>query len=480
MSDLENNIDNMTNIEIEGNILSLNIKQLENIKSASYLNIFNAIITLKKILGDKEEADDTRFNEELDLFYKYVDKFINSMTESINKLDSENKMQLEDSKKIRQELYELLAIVDGYLIELSYVGEFVDQYGIKLLSKKNYSDTTYDSKKIDELIIMINHILTETKDDYNKYIYIISQIISILPMRLVKDNYYDIIKDTITRNFKSYNNPQIENQINNYKKQFDGSIRDGYGTKFDYYFREIQKIRRIDLKDKTLENLGDIVNEIILLTKEINELLDVTIRLGLVSNMNMVIKLTDKISNTSEIENIYNDWIKVLRNKNKKEIKEFRIMIGKEIGNIEQDIFKDLNDFEALNIEALKREDFNYDELSEELTYTKTVLTYYNDNKFSDYNSIFPEYDESTSDEYLEQSVNSLIQYMNRSIPKMNNIERKTRMRKLLSLVELPFDGIEDFSKYINYSLDNKIMPEEEINFTIDHILYFLNDIVKS
>jgi hypothetical protein len=479
MNKIENNIDDMTNLQIKENIISLNQKQLKSIKNASYLNVFNSIITLKEILEEKETLDDSRFNGELDNFYKYIDKFIKTTTKSFNLIGSTEKIDLEDINTIRQELYDSLAIAEGYLIELSYVGEFVDQHGIKVLAKTNYSNTAYEGKKIDELLVMINHILTESKNDYNKYIYIISEIIGILPMRLVKDNYYNIIKDTITRNFKSYNKIQIENQINDYKKQFDSSTRDGYGTRFDYYFREIQKLRRIDLKDTSLDDLSDIVNEIIRVTKEINELLDFILRLGLVSNMNMVIELTKEIDISLEMENIFEQWNQVLKNRDKDEIKDFRIKMEKEIDNIEGDIFKDLDEFETLNTEILKREDFDVDELNEELIYTQKVLTYYNDSKLSDYSLINSIDNQIPINEYLEQSVESLIQYINRAIPKMNNIERKTRMRKLLSIIELPFSGMEDFLNYIKYSLDNRIIPTEEINFIIDHILYFLNELVK-
>lgn len=480
MSKTENTIDTMTNLEIKENIISLNKKQLKNIKDASYLNIFNSIITLREMLEEKEAVDETRFNGELDQFYKYIDGFVVNTTKLFNSRYSPGDINLEDINKVRDELYDSLAIAEGYLIELSYVGEFVDQHGIKLLAKTNYSNSTYDSKKVDELLVMINHLLSESKNDYNKYIYIISEIVKILPMRLVKDNYYDILKDTIARNFKTYSKLQIEKQINDYKKQFDSSTRDGYGTKFDYYFREIQKLRRIDLKDKTLDNLSDIVNEIIRVTKEINELLDFILRLGLISNMNMVIALTDKIDISLEIEDIFEEWNKVLKNKDKSKVKDFRTMMEKEISNIEEDIFKDLDEFQSLNMEILNREDFDVDELSEELIYTQKVLNYYNDSQFINHNLGEGIDDLATMDEYLEQSIESLIQYINRSIPKMNNIERKTRMRKLLSIIDLPFGGMEDFINYIKYSLDNRIIPTEEINFIIDHILYFLNELVKT
>ena len=79
----------------------------------------------------------------------------------------------------------------------------------------------------------------------------------------------------------------------------------------------------------------------------------------------------------------------------------------------------DLEEFNILNSEALNREDFSYDDLNEELLYTKKTLTYYNDAKLSDYNILFPEDESLITQEYLEQIVDSLIQYINRSLSKM-------------------------------------------------------------
>ena len=52
-------------------------------------------------------------------------------------------------------------------------------------------------------------------------------------------------------------------------------------------------------------------------------------------------------------------------------------------------------------------------------------------------------------------------------------------MRKLLSQIELPFAGIEEFNDYIRYALDIRVVPKEEINFTINYIFYFMDNLLK-
>lgn len=477
MNNMEKEVSKMSNEEIRDNIISLNTKQLKLIKKSSYLNAFNAINLLKNALKDKNSNDNIGLNSEVNLLDCYINKAINFLKASINCETNEKlKTQLKEIMDTRQELYELSSIIDGYSIELAYVGELVDQYGIKILSKRDYENAPYNIKRVEELLVLINDVLSNLKDDYHKYIYIISQIISILPMRLVKDNYFTIVKNTITRNLRIYTKAQVENQINEYKKQFDSSIRDGYGTKFDYYFREIQKLRNIDLSDKNLDELDDIVKEIIKLTKEVNEIFDFILRLGLVINMIIVINLVDEISVSDEVEEIFENWIKSIGNDDKEKAYEFKNRIEKEVKQIERNISEDLEKFNILNTEALNRVEFNYDELNEDLLFTKKVLTYYNDANLLDHDILFSEDDSLVTQDYLEQIVDCLIQYINRSLGKMGNMERKVRMRKLLSQLELPFNGIEDFTGYIKYSLDNRVLPNEEINFIIDYILYFLEN----
>ena len=478
MDKLKENINEMDNIEIKENILLINQKQLKNIKKASYFNVFHSIIGVRRLLEDKLIEKDYEFKEEKDLYNNYIEILINSVKMSMEN-PKDKRYRLEDLEKIRKEIYEIYSIAGGYLIELSYVGELIDEYGIKILAKRDYANTVYDRKKVDELTTIINQILTEKRENYGEYIYIISEIINILPMKLTRSNYHNIIKDTLVRNFKTYNRSEVEFEINDYKKKFDSSTMDGYGTKLDYYFMEIQKLKNIDLEDKKLEDLSELVNKTLDLNKEINEFMNIILVLGLISNMNIVISLTDGLLLDPEVEDIYNKWINILENPEDKEVTSFMDILDKEIEIVEDHILEDLEEFQIFNIEGFNRENFSYEDLDNELLYTKDILTYYNDSTFMDINIMFPEDEEESSREYLEQSVDSLIQYMNRSTVNMNNNQRRIRMRKLLSIIELPFAGIDDFSNYIKYSLDDRVTNKDEINFIINQSKYFLDEFLK-
>ncbi|MBU5427290.1 hypothetical protein KQI41_12795 [Tissierella pigra] len=477
MTELEKNISFMKDYELKEKIIYLNTKQLNLIKKSSYLNVFNGVTMLKNTLKDNLDKNETESNIEISSLENYLNKAINLIEDSICNDDEEKKQnRLIEAINIRQELYELASIIDGYSIELSYVRELVDYYGTKIITKKDYEKIPYNNMSVEELIKEVNNLLDNQKQNYFKYINIISNVISVLPMRLTKDKYFNIVQNTIMRNLKLYTKPEAENQINEYKKQFDSSLRNGYGTKFDYCFREIQKLRHIDLSNKSLEEIDEVAEKIVSLNRKIDEMFNFILQLGLISNLVIVINLIND-NKIEEIEEVYRQWKKSIIDGNRKYIEDSQKNIEKKIKQIEKDMLGDLEEFNILNSEAISRETFDYEKLNEDLLYTKKVLTYYNDFKLTDHKVLFPEDGETVGADYLEQIVDSLIQYINRSLGKMTNIERKIRMRKLLSQIELPFRGIEEFNDYIRYSLDIRVVPKEEINFTIDYILYFIDNL---
>src|SRR5690606_6111132 len=109
-------------------------------------------------------------------------------------------------------------------------------------------------------------------------------IISILPFRMSKSKYFDIVKTTLTRNLNQYPVDMAENQIENYKILFDSSLAGDYGIVFDVYFTRVQSIKNIDYKTYSLEELDNLAKDIINLAKELNEVEVFLVTLGTLIN----------------------------------------------------------------------------------------------------------------------------------------------------------------------------------------------------
>lgn len=472
--------DNLSNIEIKNKIIDLNRSQLKLIRDSSYLIALGSNIKVREKIEILKTTDLNSSLVELDELYKYSDWIMNKLNESIEYDKDDIDTILTELTEVREKVYKLLQIVSGYQIELSYIGQIVDEHGIKIMSKKDYANMFYSSNDIEDLTKHIILSLEKVKGDFNKYTSIISEVVLSLPLRVVKENYFSILKSSIKRNLVKLNKFDIEKIIDDYKKQFDSSIRDGYGTKLDYYFIEIQKLRKIDLSKKSLEELDAIVADIIKLTMETNELFEIVFSIGLNLNKLIVGLLLTHIPVSPGVKDIIKDYLTTfVINKDSNATGKISNKIEKEINKIEKEINNSLDIFNKLNFEALNRKDFEDEELNEELLLTKQVLTIYNDVQLIDYNKILEVNEEVITDEILDQILDSLIQYINRSIINMSNIERKIRMRKLLSLIQLPFNNSDAFLDYIRYSLDEKILSTEEIGFRIDYINYFLEQNVN-
>src|SRR5699024_10137734 len=125
----------------------------------------------------------------------------------------------------------LAKITEGYFIELSYIEQIINQYEIKIKSKtSNKKDLREIS--IEKIIVSIQQRLELSKEDYRSYNYIISEIVYSLPMRLTKDKYFNIIKDSLIRNLSNISKSKVEDKINYYKRQWDSSLQYGYGINF--------------------------------------------------------------------------------------------------------------------------------------------------------------------------------------------------------------------------------------------------------
>lgn len=437
--------------QLVGNILQLNNVQLTNIKKSSYLNGVYSFESSKEVMKNYEE--DYYWEKERKELMAYLDG-------ALLLLKKGDKDSLSKVKDMKKELLLVKGIVESYIVELSVLGEVIDEYGMKILAREKYTNVKVDPREVDKLIFRIEGLLNANKDNYNQYIYIISEIIRALPLRITKDNYYHILSDTITRNLLDYNNKEVDYLIGNYKKLFDGSIRDGYGTKFDHFFVNIEKMKKIDLEDKSFDELAEVVEDLIILTDELNDINNLIKTIGL--GLNMVISyLSIDISldmGDYEVSSSMGDKSKLL----------------KEISKVEKDILANAEKFEKLQEEAFFMEEFEFEQLEEELTKTQKILSYYNDIDFTDIN-----FEDNFEDNYLENSIEGLIDYINRSIKTKSNLERRIRMRKLLAEIELPFKGIVDFKDYIKYSLDYRIIKEEEMAFKLDQINYFISELEK-
>lgn len=473
----ENSIDmvNMKDEDIKNEIINLNVKQLTIVRNMSYYYLVGHIAKIINDIRIENVLDDADIKNEKQL----VDDIVNNIIDSFKGYNLVfTKEEIRDNKKrlisSRKALYNLSNALKGYVIELSYIKEIIDHYAMKDLGKdKGYYEV--NKKDIDYLIDRIDYMLSNEAIDYNTYIKLISDILLLTPFRMSKFRYYEVLRKTLLRNFRNYPINIVESKIEEYKMIFNSTLLGDYGILFDQYFAGIQKLKKRKLDNMKSNELEEVNTVIKGLNDEINKINILIIELGIIVNKLIVLYLTKDIAEDLTDEDDLCFKLEEFEDKKNKELLNYLLEVSnRKLKENENMLLEQTGYFEKLVHESTNRGITYESILDEGIKKTGEVLAYYNDIKFTKQEILFAEKYEVINDTYLEQLIDSLIQYINRSISTMSNLERKIRMRRLLSLIELPFENKDEFLTYMKYSFDKRIVAMDEIAFAF----YVLNQIL--
>lgn len=458
----------LNNQDLRKEILEINNRQMLTIKKSAYLNIIYTGLLMdeiKKNLGLEEESLKL---EEL----KRLDKIALDRLESLDKLKMEGEQR--DILEDRGYIWELSRSLTGYLGELYFLRELIEGHSLKSIEGFDKPYGIDQGRRLNLSLEKVKMALEASKSNHWEYIYIISELISLVPMSLTKEKYFTLINETLTRNFKNYSETRVKEEIEKLKVEFNSSLCEGYGIYFDQIFIKIESLKKKDLKNLSKDDYLNLAEEVNSLISQVNSILNYVMTIGLINNMALSI-----VSNSKDLGQDLDKLIDSYKaNKgqiNKIYLKELR----QEIEAIEARSESDVKDFESLNMEAFIREDFPHSSLENDLEEARKALTYYNDRTFVGEDLLFAKDFKSIERESLEIQIKGLVDYINRNIKLMPNIERKIRMRRLLSKIELPFKGLDEFLTYLTYSLDLRLISKEEIDIRLDKIDYFLSELEK-
>jgi len=467
----------MRDEDIKNEIIQLNARQLTIVRNMSYYYSVGHIAEIISSIKKDNILDDTDIRDEKHLINDIVNAVIDSFKEYHVTLTEE---QVIDMKKrlisTRNELYDLSNALKGYVIELSYIKEMAEYYTMKYLGKhKGYFEVS--KKDIDYLLDRINYMLDNRTFDYSTYMKLVSDIILLTPFRMSKFKYYDVLRKTLLRNFRNYPVNVVENKIEEYKMFFDSTLLGDYGILFDQYFAGIQKFKNRKLNNVKSNELEDINADIKALNEKISKINMIIIELGIVINKLLVLYLTKGIADDlSDEDKLYYKLEEFVEKPDEELLNYLLETSNGKLRENENKLLENADYFEKLVHESANRGIVYEDVLDDGIRKTGEVLAYYNDVKFIKQDMIYSEKYESVSDTYLEQLIDSLIQYINRSISLMGNIERKIRMRRLLSLIELPFENRDEFLSYLEYSFDQRIVAMDEMAFSFFALNQILDD----
>jgi len=476
-----NSIDfsNMSNEDLKEKLIEMNEEQLSNIRDMSYYYLFSNTLDVLNLL------DRQRFLTEFIISNKEKEKITNICKTIIelfkNYHSTLSKEQRTEKINIlidmRKKLYDMYVTLYGYEIEASYIKEIFEYEILKRSWQKQYEKFVVNKDDIDYTINRISYTLNHNRLNQYVFLELVSGILSVIPFRLSKNRYFDVVKATLMRNFNRYPANIVENQMERYKMLFNSRLIGDFGILFDSYFTKIQNFNNVDLKLKSFEELESDIEQINNLYLEISKLRTFIQNLGITINRLISLYLSlEKVSVTTEFQNYFKRWTQYEEDSDENMLESILKDSNSKLISSEQKLLDNVQSFEKAIQESSKREIILDENVNQDVKYTRNILIYYNDINFNKHEVLFPDTYEIIEGNYLEQLVDNLIQYIDRNMRNMDGFERKIRMRRLLAMMELPFNDMGEFLSFVEYSLDNKIVSNWELAFSLGEINHLLDD----
>lgn len=464
--------------EYKEKILKSHRRQLSLFYRMAQSDTINLFLLAKEVI-EKEKVyeliDSEREREALIKVYEDLLDFFNKHKDITKTTDIE--IKVEELKTLRQEIFNLFNVLNAYEIEIAYISEAINFHMMKLSAKNMYKTRNINPVEINEIINMVERELELSTSDPNKFIETVSNILGVLPFRMSKFKYFNVLETAIKNNLKKYNTSFVEEEIESYKLLFDSTLTGDYGILFGYYFAHIQSIKNIDLNSKEYEELEQTLDKLEDVWQDIDRLFRFTYILGLITNKLISIYLIKKELESLETPGeTFNKWLECMKDSREETLKKLKEDNNEELKVIETKFKEERGFLEGLDklVEDIDGE--TNKAIEEEILSSMEMLAYLRDDRFSKEEALFPEDKETIDENYLSQLIDSLISYINRNLRNMGNIERRIRMRRLLSSINLPFSNSQEFLNYIRYSLDDRVVDKEEILFTIDALYYMFNN----
>jgi len=423
------------------------------------LSILEIFFKEKNIIKNEEKIKDIIANLEnqntkiLDLKTEIFNNIIN-IKDDFSNISEKNINYYID---IRNNIHKTLMDLSRYLTEISYYNNiYYDLLSRKQFDKnipidfENFYKKIYDYLTIDKMTINQK----------------ISEIIWVVPMKITKQKYYSILSNSFKKSFKNLNKEKCEILFKRYKSIFNGTLEWEYVNAFDKYFRITQNYKEIDYKNITEEELDKNFIDSKNIIREIEDLLEFVRELGLIINkfiiIHMIIDEIDK-EDTKKLEIFLEDLIKY----------DYKMLLNKS-NKIESDLVKatkvyqeDTKNIINNNIEIDKN-------LKEIYSKTEKILSYLND-YYIESEELLIKNDELIEQNYLDKLIDNFIEFIERNIKNMDNPNRKIRMKKILTLLEVPFNTPDDFFDYLKSSIEFN-NDRKEIQYIMNEVYNILKD----
>ncbi|QAT62288.1 hypothetical protein EQM13_12175 [Acidilutibacter cellobiosedens] len=455
--------------DIKKSFLEINNAQKNNFGLVALYDFLENFLVLSDSVEQENDLEGIKNNngkegEDIVSLYNEIKNIGLNIEEQLK--SSESKLEL--VKNQRKEICEILNSLSAYDIEIDYIFENINYYIEKRYIKDKFSSEDTRPENSYTFFKNIYYYLNDNIKDQEQLNDLIFNIVKILPFRITKYKFSDIIGDSLKEEIKGFPKKAAEFYIEKYKIIFNGTMERSYGVKFDNYFRRIEEFKVKNYEQCSNDELKKSFEDLTVIKNSITDLIHFVGILGILINKLIVIFSTKDLIKNNIDEKILSEW--ALYWNNNQNNKEHLITLLKEKSKDVYDNIKErAKNLEKLDEDHIFREKAD-EELNRDLIIIEEIIYYLNDMKLDSLGFLpHNQRDPMTLDD-SEQITENFIQYIFRNLPS-NNVQRKIRMRNLMAEIPYVFNNIDDLMSYINIALDSSVTSYEEAKY-YQNILY--------
>lgn len=463
--------------EVIEQIAQTNKNQLSNIGSMAYVELFNRNLYLRTLLKESEQLvkelleEDDKFKE----VYKKVEKRAIDLTNILDMEKIDETLDIDDLKVLRADIVKLLRTLTAYSTEISYTHEIAKDILYKKFISENESeiDKTVDQQKFFDATSKF--VMEDPNTSKNR----IMDITNVLPMRITKAKYYDIISDAFKRNLNYSSKRQVDVVLDRYKTLLNGSLEPEYGLYFNRYFMKSQEARQVDFKNMSDEEINDVYEESYKVMMEIGDISNILREFGVIMNRLIAISILQEeiLENVKDydMKSLTKSWKTFVEDENKENQSKV-LKLYKSLFDKLDSRFKDINsELQILTRENVNRKNKIGDELKSKLAKTQYILEYINDYSVDQEEILESDYQTIVEKDYLDEAVDNLVKFIERNITALETRQRRMRMKRLLTLTENAFNDPNKFFEYLANSIE-RISSKEELIATVNGVLEIITE----
>ena len=477
MNKINEQISKLNDQQIIKEIYDTNKLQLSNIGTMAYIEIFNRNLYLRAIIGENQELVDELLEED-EKFKEIYEKIQSNVIDldCIMEIDKLNEnLSIENLKSMRTDVVKVLRTLTAYSTEISFTHDVAKDMIYKQFLQENEIELEkgIDNQKFFDTISKF--VMEDPTTLKNR----VMDLTNILPMRITKAKYYDIISGAFKRNLNYSSKRQVDVVLSRYKTLLNGSLESEYGLYFNRYFIKAQEARQVELDTLTDEALNDVYENTYKTIMEIGAVSNIIRECGVILNrLISICTLQSEIVKESSnynleyLREVWNIYAKDTTEENQSAVlKSYKSLF------VSLDAkFRDTNSkLQALTMENFNRKTKVDDDLKSELMKTQYILEYINDYALDQEEILESDYQSIVEKEYLEEAVDNLIKFIDRNITQMDGPQRRMRMRRLLTLTENAFKEPTQFFEYVANSIE-RTSSKTELVATINGVIEVITE----